>query len=73
MKRIDRLKRQARQAAGWRGHEPGKFKPDRFWKTVHIAHCNHCPCSVAVDPKPPANGIDICGDAVAINCHDDPH
>jgi hypothetical protein len=28
---------------------------------------------VAVDPKPPANGIDICGDAVAINCHDDPH
>jgi hypothetical protein len=28
---------------------------------------------VAVDPKPPANGIEICGDAVAIHCQDDSH
>ena len=70
MKRIERLRKEALEACEWRGHKMSRFKPGEFWKNVRTAHCTNpgCQGEVWVDPNPPANGIDIHGDAVALNC-----
>jgi hypothetical protein len=65
MKKIDRLKREASDAATWRGHKMGRFT--HFTHTA-ISECSICGASVEVDTRPPANGIDIGGPAVAIGC-----
>lgn len=63
------LKNEAIEAAQWRGH-------DLIWdsnsKTDHseIGDCINAGCDayVMIDTKPAANGIDIGGPAVALNC-----
>lgn len=62
-----RLMAQGERAANFRGHrlkawqeDPGGFKAN--------ATCTRCPMGVWVDTWPPANGIDVAGEAVALNC-----
>lgn len=67
MRKIDRLKKEVKEAAKFRGHKMGKF---RTWKYSKIAMsvCNTCNRCVVVDLKPLPNGIEIGGEAVALNC-----
>jgi hypothetical protein len=64
MRTIDRLKKEARESAEWRGH-----KLSRFTRSYY-GFAAECPCgaSVAVSANPPPNGTDIMGDAVAVYC-----
>lgn len=63
------LQRQADDSATWRGHRLG---PWQTYPSTTIAHacCENdgCGAYVSVDTRPPANGIDIGGEAVALNC-----
>lgn len=71
MTRLESLKRQARSAATWRGHQLGRFLPS--WASHSFtAECLRCECSATVTPKPYANEIDVMGSAVALNCTDNP-
>lgn len=71
--RLERLKREARDAATWRGH---RLTPFRTWAwrdattrpTRAHADCRDCGRGVTVDVAPAPNGIDIGGAAVAVNC-----
>jgi hypothetical protein len=67
MKAIDRLKREAREACEWRGHTMSRYRLSDFWRKPY-AKCKVCGASVHVDDRPPPNGIDIAGPAVALNC-----
>jgi len=42
----------------------------RFWRfgNAAISHCKICRKSVAINARPLPNGIDIAGEAVALNC-----
>ena len=64
MRTLNRLKTQARETATWRGHTLSRFK------TLHnheaMADCA-CGASVYVNDRPPPNGCEVVGDAVAIN------
>ena len=70
MKTIDRLKKEARKSCTWRGHNMSNFKPAAYWKNVRYARCKNpgCQAEVWVDAHPQPNGIEIHGDAVALNC-----
>ncbi len=62
------LQREGLEAARWRGHRMGAWRcPDLWGPTFSV--CQVCGARLQVDPNPPPNGIDISGDAVAINCH----
>lgn len=39
---------------------------------IQMAECRWCHAHVMLDTKPPANGIDIGGEAVALNCTKNP-
>lgn len=76
MTRLEELKKQARQSAKFRGHDLAPFK--RWWKTGNewtrfLAYCRMCDMQVAVDLAPAPNGIDIGGEAVALDCKGDPN
>ena len=61
------LIRDAREAATWRGHRMARFTHES--KTQAYAYCQTgCGMGAFVDTKPSANGIDIHGRAVALNC-----
>jgi hypothetical protein len=70
MTRAARLRREAKQAATWRGHDMARFvRVDvadgrATWDSV----CRKCGKGVQVQPFPAANGIDIGGQAVALGC-----
>ena len=65
------LEASARQSAAWRGHDltgfTYKLTPGR---SQAWAKCGRlfCGMGVWIDTNPPPNGIDICGEAVALNC-----
>lgn len=67
---IDQLTLEAAEACTNRGHVMGweehSFKDDNASKRWAV--CLHCSASVEVRTKPMANGIDIGGSAVAVNC-----
>lgn len=67
MRKIDRLKWEAREAALFRGHSLGFF--ESLGENKAVASCQDCGMEVYVDSRPMPNGIDIHGDAVADNCH----
>lgn len=79
MKKIDRLKKEARESAEWRHHKMGKWVNLTYgegWKNpgpryTAISDCLVCGMSVEVDTRPPANGIEIGGEAVALTCEGD--
>jgi len=70
MRAIDRLKRSARESASWRGHTLGRFSFNvtRNGRATACAECTRCKMWVGVDTRPAPNGIDIGGEAVALNC-----
>ena len=64
--KLTQLQRAARTSATWRDHTLGA------WGVLNAharrASCVACNAYVDVDAQPPANGIDIGGTAVALNC-----
>lgn len=66
MTKEKRLKKEAMEAAKWRGH---KFS-GAWWQGSHTfgRNCVVCDAWVLVDTKPAPNSIDIGGTAVALNC-----
>ena len=74
MTSLNKLKKEARESCEWREHKMGNFKlipTTRYGvscKEKAEATCKACGMSVWVDTKPLPNGIDICGEAVALNC-----
>lgn len=68
------LKREAAQAMITRGHKVGHWHSGtRYGHTVKDAAwtaCEYCGLTAFVDAHPPPNGIEISGEAVALNCKD---
>ena len=64
-----KLEMEAREAAEWRGHVMTEFAykltPGR---TQGYSKCKRCGKGVWTDTRPMPNGIDISGEAVALNC-----
>jgi len=56
-----KLKQRAEEGATWRRHTLGEW-------SGREATCTRCGMGAFIDPSPPANGIDIHGSAVALNC-----
>ncbi len=67
MTTIDRLKREAKAAADWRGHKMSKWYGGGR-SSEKFCECEVCHARAYVDANPPANGIDVAGRAVALNC-----
>ena len=70
-KRIDKLKREGKGTAKWRGHNLSTFKTITKAGTNIImaeARCKKCNRIVIVNTHPAPNEIDIGGSAVAMNC-----
>jgi hypothetical protein len=65
---LQKLKADAQAGCQWRGHTLGPWEPDAYWKDTRHAECTKCGRGVWVDPSPAPNGIDIHGEAVALNC-----
>lgn len=68
MTNLQRLKAEARGAARFRGHTLTPWRPDSYWPTVQNAQCTCCGRGARIDTNPPPNGVDISGEAVALNC-----
>ena len=66
MTKLNRLKREARDAAEWRGHTLARFRASDT--RYHFAQCTQCNQGVSVTLTPRPNEIDIGGEAVALNC-----
>ncbi len=60
------LQADALAACARRGHTMGEYI--RFSPTHGECVCATCGAYVQVDSNPPSNGIDIGGNAVALNC-----
>lgn len=65
---IETLKRHAREAAAWHGHDLGRFASHAH-PAGATAECRRCGAYVQVIPCPAPNDIDIGGDAVAVGCN----
>lgn len=77
MSGLDDLRLEAVRALRFRGHAiPGLFDwqqtighlGSKSARKVWDFTCPHCLRSVRIDTRPPANGINIGGEAVALNC-----
>lgn len=68
MRRLDVLKHEARLATALRGHKIGNFRQLNDHPTMYNADCKQCNMGVMVDTKPPPNGCQIVGRAVAVTC-----
>ena len=68
IKKIDRLKQEAKKACEWRGHRMGKWVA--YSSTTYGCRCLTCEKAVVVNSRPMPNEIDIGGEAVALGCED---
>ncbi len=68
MNELGQLAVEADTAATFRGHKLGFFTS--LSDTKASADCAVCGMGVSVNTSPPPNGIDIGGEAVALNCKD---
>lgn len=68
MRKIERLRIDALEACENRGHCMSTFTTYHGQKSARLAYCLDCGMRVDIDSSPPANGIDIGGEAVALNC-----
>lgn len=66
MRKQDRLQKEALESCKFRGHEMKRFM--KFTKTFSVSLCRKCGKEAFVNAKPPPNGIDISGEAVALGC-----
>ena len=71
MTRFERLRREGKDAATWRGHTLAKFVRTDYGegRMVAVAGCIHCARIVGIDTKPLPNGIECWGGAVAVGCN----
>ncbi len=67
MKRIERLKKEAKEAAKFRGHRMKRFRTYNK-EDVCAAFCRVCGKQAWVHLTPMPNGIEIHGEAVALGC-----
>lgn len=65
MHTLKQLRLEATRAANFRGHTLLAWRGSR---TRQSTKCGWCGMEVTVDTKPPANGIDVAGEAVALEC-----
>jgi len=68
MTKYNKLRAEAVEACNFRGHEMTRFS--RFKDGHGEASCQFCGKKALVDPKPMPNGIDLSGEALALNCID---
>jgi hypothetical protein len=72
MRKLKKLKRQAKSSAEFHGHTLGPWKSNLIFPTrtraVELSICIHCGEWVAVDTRPLPNGINVGGTAVAMEC-----
>jgi len=66
MRIIEKLRREATATAESRGHDLTRFSYLDGGQAS--AHCRRCKRSVWIDPTPAPNGIEISGEAIALNC-----
>jgi len=66
MTRLERLKREARQAAAFRGHDLGPFRAVGSGRWA--ATCRTCGATAVVIPRPLPNEVEVFGAAVGGNC-----
>ena len=64
MTKIQRLKKEARQAAESHGHKLGKFKS----ALAHFAQCTKCNAYVTITMDLRPRGREICGTALILEC-----
>lgn len=69
MKKIDKLIKEAKESAEFRGHFLSGFLSI---DSIHAsAVCRNCKRSVNVNAKPMPNEIDISGEAIALHCKEE--
>jgi len=71
MRTVKKLKHDAAAACRFRGHKMGPWGFTIAAGGMAIrggSICKQCSMSVQYDTSPPPNGIDIGGEAVALNC-----
>jgi hypothetical protein len=76
MAKMDRLKREARAAATFKGHKLGRFSQSvitmgsapQTQRLAVVASCKICGALVMVDPAPPPEEEEILGAAVEMEC-----
>ena len=75
MRTLAQLKKEGHRSAKMRGHTLGRWKPTSTNRQDRAAYatCLRCERVVYVSTHPPPNGIDLGGDAVAMNCRDKEH
>ena len=65
--KLSTLKKIAQSRTHWRGHRMIWDKPSCN-ETVQFARCRKCGAHVMLLTEPAPNGIDIGGEALAVNC-----
>lgn len=65
-KSLSELKREAREAASFRGHDLMHFA--KVSARLHTATCSKCKRTVQINTAPGPNEIDIGGEPVAVEC-----
>jgi hypothetical protein len=70
MTRIRRLIAEAKDSCKFRGHDMGRFVHAEYGQGYCAAAstCRKCGMEVQCQTVPPPNGIDIGGEAAALNC-----
>jgi len=66
MRKIERLKLEAKRGAEWRGHTMSRFT--RMHHKTSVSRCNKCGMTLYVQDYCLPNEIDVSGQAVALNC-----
>jgi hypothetical protein len=66
MTTLEQLRKSALEACKFRGHNMTRFASLHSW--AKVADCKKCGMTVFVNSRPAPNGIDISGEAVALNC-----
>ena len=69
MTKLERLKHEALASCTFREHLMGQWSNRRDHHGMASNYCQRCGQTVSVDTEPPPNGIEIGGEAVAVNCN----
>lgn len=67
MKKLQSLINSAKESCSFRGHKMDRFNHNEDGYSAYSA-CLCCGKTVVVNTRPMPNDIDICGEAVALNC-----
>lgn len=67
MRKIERLKVEAKESVEWRGHNVGRWQRLGMYG-YPVLVCRNCYATVSVTDRPAPNQCEISGDAVAVHC-----